>query len=56
MAILSNKLQLLKRDLKDWNKHTFGNITKNVKVEEEKLIIFQNNIQVDGLNDSLKFR
>lgn len=54
IVILSNELLALKKNLKVWNKQTVGNISDNVKYEEDQLRIIQNNIQVDGLNDSLK--
>ncbi|CAI8596840.1 unnamed protein product [Vicia faba] len=54
MFVLSKKLQLLKRDLKGWNRNIFGNIANNVSKEEENLGIIQQDIQNNDTNDILK--
>lgn len=56
MFILTKKLQLLKRDLKGWNKNTFENISENVKKAEVTLRIILNNIQLKGINEILKYQ
>lgn len=54
MFILTKKLQLLKKDLKGWNKNTFGDVSINVKMAEAKLSIIQQQIQLDYYRDNLK--
>lgn len=52
MFVLSKKLQLLKGELRRWNQSSFGNISDNVKKEEERLCSVQHQIQLDGVIDS----
>ncbi|XP_058776647.1 uncharacterized protein LOC131650967 [Vicia villosa] len=54
MFILQRKLQILKSRLKDWNKHTFGNVQDKVKDSEDSLKQIQDKIVEDGPSDSLE--
>jgi hypothetical protein len=53
MFILTQKLKNLKLNLKEWNKHVFGNVHENVKIAEMNLQLIQANIQAIGPTDSL---
>ncbi|XP_058742332.1 uncharacterized protein LOC131614798 [Vicia villosa] len=54
MFVLSKKLQLLKRDLRGWNRNVFGNVTNNVKAAEDNLLSVQDRIQQEGISEVLK--
>lgn len=54
MYVLSKKHQLLKRDLRGWNRNIFGNVTENVRSENEVLRKIQYQIKQMGINDNLK--
>ncbi|XP_058767194.1 uncharacterized protein LOC131640836 [Vicia villosa] len=54
MYVLNKKLQLLKKELKVWNKSVFGNVTENVKYAEDRLSKIQDDIQTEGMCASLK--
>ncbi|CAI8586622.1 unnamed protein product [Vicia faba] len=54
MFVLSEKLRLLKNNLKSWNKNTFGNSHHLVDEEVEKLTYVQGKIQVDGYTEALR--
>jgi len=53
MYVLSKKLQLLKANLKVWNKSVFGNVHQLVKEAENKLHDVQQKINIEGYNDTL---
>jgi hypothetical protein len=53
MQILSQKLKILKGELKIWNKNVFGNIHTTVANSVSKLDKIQQNINLNGYNDSL---
>jgi len=53
MQILSQKLKILKGELKTWNKNVFGNIHINVKNSVQKLDAIQEDINISGYNDTL---
>lgn len=54
MFILTKKLQLFKKELKVWNKSTFGNVSTNVKSAEDLLGKIQFQIQNEGYSGYLK--
>jgi len=56
MLVLSRKLQILKENLKDWNKSVFGNVHDRVKQAETNLQQIQNQIQINGHTDLLTTR
>ena len=37
MFVLNKKLHLLKREIREWNKNIFGNVSDNVRSAEESL-------------------
>lgn len=51
VLVLSKKLQILKANLKDWNKSVFGNVHNIVKQAETNLQDKQNQIQINGHTD-----
>jgi len=53
MFILNKKLQLLKAELRSWNKNVFGNVNQLVKEAEAKLHDIQHQIQTTDHNDSI---
>lgn len=53
MLVLSKKLQILKSNLKMWNKTVFGNVHQLVSQAESNLQNIQNQIQTNGHTDTL---
>jgi hypothetical protein len=53
MYVLSSKLKNLKQKLKNWNMEFFGNIHSAVSESEKGLKDVQDQIQIQGHNDSL---
>lgn len=53
MYVLTRKLQILKRTLKNWNQNNFCNVTVEVKDAELKLNHIQSIIQYSGGYDDL---
>jgi len=51
MYILNKKLQLLKANLKVWNKAVFGNVHQIVKEAKDKMHDIQHQINSDGYDD-----
>lgn len=54
MQILSQKLKILKGELKTWNKNVFGNIHINVKNSVEKLDAIQEDINISGYKNKMQ--
>lgn len=48
MFMLTNKLQILKSNLKVWNHNSFGNMQDNVKLVASKLDSIQDKIVIEG--------
>lgn len=53
MAVLSQKLKLLKIRLKDWNKNVFGDVHQQVKSAMTLVDEIQNQISIQGNTDEL---
>ncbi|XP_019431829.1 PREDICTED: uncharacterized protein LOC109338932 [Lupinus angustifolius] len=53
MMILSKKLKLLKKDLRIWNKSSFGNIHHAVSIALQSLESIQNEVNLDCDNEDL---
>ncbi|CAK8532194.1 unnamed protein product [Lathyrus sativus] len=53
MYVLSKKLQILKGNLKAWNKNVFGNVQDHVKTAEKDLGCIQEEISQQGYNNEL---
>lgn len=54
MYVLDRKLKLLKAKLKDWNKHSFGDVHNLVKKAKHDLKIIQEVIASNGYSNSLQ--
>lgn len=55
MFILYEKLKLLQKNMKIWNKDIFGNTHKLVNEEGDKFNIVQGLIQIDGYTEALRY-
>ncbi|GAU16832.1 hypothetical protein TSUD_367790 [Trifolium subterraneum] len=53
MYVLSEKLKILKNNLKTWNKNIFGNVHENVKRQRIKVDEIQRLLDLNGPSDAL---
>jgi hypothetical protein len=53
MYVLSEKLKILKKNLKTWNKNVFGNVHENVKKCKLKVDEIQALLDSNGPSDTL---
>ena len=56
MAIMHQKLKVLRSNLRNWNKNTFGDIFKDKEVIQESLEILQHQAMENGFTPDTKLQ